>query len=156
LFDIAIGIGIGMSIALIVGVAGLGLCAIRTRETALATWFEALSHGLGSLGLLIGLFSFVPRYKAIFEGFEVKVSAVTLLVFDCSNLVVNFWWGLVPFVGGLIYADAVIFRDWHRNPLTRPQAKIWSGVITGIVTLTILVLCYNLASSVLEILEKLS
>lgn len=38
------------------------------------------------------MYYIIPKFKAIFDGFEVKLPQITVILIECSNAVVNYWY----------------------------------------------------------------
>jgi type IV pilus assembly protein PilC len=61
------------------------------------------------------MYYIIPKFKVIFEGFEVKLPAMTEVLISCSNAVVNYWY-LFPAVPFGLW---VIFKIIKKNKLGR-------------------------------------
>lgn len=71
-----------------------------------------------STALVLGLFGYVvPKLKRIFDSFDAVLPLITRLIFAVSDVVTNYWWGLLL---GMV-AAAFGFRAFIR----RPRGRAW-------------------------------
>jgi type IV pilus assembly protein PilC len=61
------------------------------------------------------MYSIIPKFKVIFEGFEVKLPAITEVLINCSNAVVNYWY-LFP---AIPFGMWVMYKIIRKNNLGR-------------------------------------
>ncbi len=61
------------------------------------------------------MYYIIPKFKAIFEGFDVKLPAITVVLIECSNAVVNYWY-LFPSIPFGIWVTIKIIK---KNKLGR-------------------------------------
>lgn len=72
-----------------------------------------VSHLVAWCALCFGLYYFVPWYKNVFMDFGVELSAGTLLLIQVSDLVVNYWYLLLPVLGVFTVVDANIVSSFE-------------------------------------------
>jgi type IV pilus assembly protein PilC len=61
------------------------------------------------------MYYIIPKFKAIFEGFDVKLPGITVILIECSNAVVNYWY-LFPSIPFGIWVTIKIIK---KNKLGR-------------------------------------
>ncbi len=82
--------------------------------TPLAASFTVL-HCL-AMFVIVGWWYFgVPQYKKIFDDFGMALSPMAVFEIQVSDLVVNYWYGLVPVIGAATFADFLLLRWTGRN-----------------------------------------
>jgi|GEM_PF-5713304 len=108
-----------------------GTRAVVLSDTRKATRAEGIAHG-GTAFVALGFAYFVvPGFKKIVEDFDTELPSLTLLVIQLSDVIVNYWYIVLPF--GLLPAvvvDVLVFRYFHRQPETRVAARTMSLVIS--------------------------
>jgi type IV pilus assembly protein PilC len=68
--------------------------------------------------MLFALFSFVlPRFKGIFDGMDVDLPPVTAALFAMGDFMSKFWWLILLFVGGFLFA----LKAYGKTPQGRYQ-----------------------------------
>lgn len=108
-----------------------GLRALLLSDTRKATRAEGIAHGGTAFVAICVAYYVVPFFKKIFEDFDTELPALTLLVIQLSDVIVNYWYiallfGLVP----AVVVDVLVFRYFHRHPETRIAARAMSLVIS--------------------------
>ncbi|MBI1347564.1 hypothetical protein GC163_14890 [bacterium] len=108
-----------------------GIRAVVLSDTRKAAWAEGIAHG-GTALMAISMACFlVSAMKKLLENFDTELPALTMLMIQLSDIVINFWYIVLPF--GLVPAvavDVLIFRYFHRHPETRFAARVMSLVIS--------------------------
>jgi len=111
--------------------------AVRTPDTSTATKWEAATHSFPLFVLLVMAYFIVPRFKRVFEGFNTELDEFTRLLIGISDLVVNYWYIVLPQLVMILGIDLFVFHLLHRNAPTRWVAKLWS-VSIGIALLLVI------------------
>src|SRR5207248_1943697 len=107
-----------------------GVSALHSPNSKKAAIAEAVSHGIGWLGLVAILYGVLPTFERIFREFEVGLPATTSYVVQTAHVVARFPDLAMPFVILLVPADVAIFWWLHASPKQRAWARVWSASIT--------------------------
>lgn len=94
---------------------------LRSKVTS-ALFYPAIMTLLGGGILILLMTTVVPKVTSIYEDVGRALPLNTQILIGMSNLLMNFWWLLVPLFAGVVYA----FQRWVRTPAGR---KIWDRFV---------------------------
>jgi hypothetical protein len=114
----------------VVVLAVFGLAALWFRSTLVATACEVIAHAGVGIGGIFYMYFIVPRFKRILEDFGTELDTSTKMLISISDMIVNYWYMLLPlWVAGMVL-DAVAFATFHRVPESRYVARTFSALVT--------------------------
>jgi hypothetical protein len=130
-------------VAMLIG----GRLAVGSTDTASATKWEGVAHGIPALIVFVILYFVVPRYKRLFEDVDIYPNPPIILV---SDWVVNYYYAIFPLLVLVIVADLHTFHLLHRDTRTRPLARWW---VAG-VSILLLVLLFGSINDLMQPMLK--
>jgi general secretion pathway protein F len=94
---------------------------LRSKVTS-ALFYPAIMTLLGGGILILLMTTVVPKVTSIYEDVGRALPLNTQILIGMSNLLMNFWWLLLPIFAGVVYG----FQRWVRTPAGR---KIWDRFV---------------------------
>ena len=130
---------LGITLAVAGAVAGLGVGALVWRRGTWGVGCEGGAHALGAGVLLVNMALVVTQYKELLlRGHMVETPILTVWMFAFSDLAARYGWLLVPLVLGLLVGDVWFFRRLGLEGGTRWKGRLWSGSLTILLVLALL------------------
>ena len=107
-----------------------GLWDVRSKNPQTIVRNHILSRAAALFALYVGLFELVPRCKALFLGFGIKLPGISVWLIQCSDVVVSMPVRVAVNVLMVLAAETFVVRNWSRSEETRQRAKLWSVSMT--------------------------
>ena len=143
-------------IVIAVLVTGLGLVSVSARAAHTATITGTASHGICLLTVFMGLYGVVPRFKAIFDGFDTELPMLTEVAAAASDAVVSHSYLAVLALLLLIGVEALALHSLNQKDATRTVSRrLFVGVSVILVSGLVLVTA-ALALPMVKLLNDLS
>jgi hypothetical protein len=121
-------------------IIGFGIPPLRSNCTKVATFTEALSHGIGATGVVGLMLVAIPMIGHAFKDYEAPLPEMTMLLITTSDTAIKYWYVTILLVPMLTTLDAGVFFLLHRGPLRRRWAARWSRVMTMLLFTTMMCL----------------
>ena len=136
----------------------IGVLALRrsTTNSATATFNAIISHTVGCFALFLGMYFLVPKYRQVYEAFQVELPGIAILLIRASDTVVRSSLALGVLLVLFLAADAVLFFVRHQNSSTRTCAKIGSGCITGLIAVASLLSAIPIGLPAIQLWNQMS
>lgn len=142
---------VAVSFGMICGVIVLGLIPLLLRDTKTAARVEISIRIIGAALVLAMFYFVVPYYKKLFADYGIRLGDGTRALIQFSDLVVMYWYGMIPGVAAALILDGMLFSSLHKTEATRGRARVLSIIGTALNVAVLLWCACSLAAPLLTV-----